>query len=152
VVGLDGREDRLAFARAHIGVAATVVVGPGDEAELARLSEGEHYDVVFDATGNAAAMERGFQFVAHGGRYVLVSIVQGRIAFSDPEFHKREATLLSSRNATAEDFATVLEAMRAGQVPDAALATHRLHLADVPATFAGLLDPAAGVIKAIVEC
>jgi threonine dehydrogenase-like Zn-dependent dehydrogenase len=97
-------------------------------------------------------MERGFQFIAHGGRYVLISIVPGQIAFSDPEFHKREATLLSSRNATAEDFATVVQAMRAGQVPDQALNTHRMALADVPAQFAGLLDPAAGVVKAIVEC
>jgi threonine dehydrogenase-like Zn-dependent dehydrogenase len=97
-------------------------------------------------------MERGFRFIAHGGRYVLVSIVQGTIAFSDPDFHKREATLLSSRNATTEDFETVLAAMRAGQLPDAALATHRLALADVPSGFERLLDPAEGVIKAIVEC
>jgi threonine dehydrogenase-like Zn-dependent dehydrogenase len=94
---------------------------------------------------------RGFRFIAHGGRYVLVSIVQGDIRFG-PEFHKREATLLSSRNATTEDFETVMKAMREGQVPDAALATHRLALADVPAGFHRLLDPAEGVIKAIVEC
>jgi 2-desacetyl-2-hydroxyethyl bacteriochlorophyllide A dehydrogenase len=152
VVALDSRQDRLAFALAHLKVAAAVPVGEQDEAELARLTNGEFFDVVFDATGNAQAMERGFRFIAHGGRYVLVSIVQGTIAFSDPEFHKREATLLSSRNATDEDFRTVLDAMRAGRVPDAALATHRMRLADVPADFAGLLDPAAGVIKAIVEC
>ena len=152
VVALDTRRDRLDVALAHLGVEAAVGVGEGDEAELARLSGGEFFDVVFDATGNPAAMERGFRFIAHGGRYVLVSIVQGTIAFSDPEFHKREATLLGSRNATMEDFETVLAAMRAGRVPDAALATHRLRLADVPRDFARLLDPAEGVIKAIVEC
>jgi threonine dehydrogenase-like Zn-dependent dehydrogenase len=135
-----------------IGLDAAVRVGDSDEAELSRLSEGQFFDAVFDATGNAKAMERGFRFIAHGGRYVLVSIVQGQITFSDPEFHKREATLLSSRNATDEDFATVLEAMRAGQVPDGALATHRMALADVPADFARLLEPNEQVIKAIVEC
>jgi threonine dehydrogenase-like Zn-dependent dehydrogenase len=83
---------------------------------------------------------------------VLVSIVRGDIRFSDPEFHRRETTLLSSRNATTEDFETVVTAMREGRVPDAALATHRLALADLPAGFARLLDPAEGVIKAIVEC
>jgi len=97
-------------------------------------------------------MERGFRFIAHAGRYVLVSIVQGDISFSDPEFHKREATLLSSRNATTADFETVLAAMRAGDVPVAALATHRLQLADLPRDFARLLDPDQHVIKAIVEC
>jgi len=152
VVALDTRRDRLDVALAHLGLAAAVEVGDGDEAELARLSDGDHYDVVFDATGNPKAMERGFRFLAHGGRYVLVSIVQGTISFSDPEFHKREATLLASRNATTEDFETVLAAMRAGRVPDAALATHRLALADVPAQFPRLLDPSEHVIKAIVEC
>jgi 2-desacetyl-2-hydroxyethyl bacteriochlorophyllide A dehydrogenase len=152
VVALDSRADRLKFAAEHLGVEAAVTVGDGDEAELTRWSDGEFFDAVFDATGNPNAMERGFRFIAHGGRYVLVSIVQGQIAFSDPEFHKREATLLASRNATTEDFETVLAAMRAGHVPSAALATHRMKLADVPGSFARLLDPAQGVIKAIVEC
>jgi len=152
VVALDSRRDRLAVASAHLGIEAAVEVGPDDAEELARLSGGDLFDVVFDATGNPGAMERGFRFIAHGGRYVLVSIVQGNITFSDPEFHKREATLLSSRNATTSDFETVLAAMRAGDVPVSALATHRMQLADVPRDFAGLLDPGQHVIKAIVEC
>jgi len=152
VVALDSRRDRLAVASAHLCIEAAVEVGPDDAKELARLSDGDLFDVVFDATGNPGAMERGFRFIAHGGRYVLVSIVQGNITFSDPEFHKREATLLSSRNATTSDFETVLAAMRAGDVPVSALATHRMQLADVPRDFAGLLDPGQHVIKAIVEC
>jgi len=152
VVALDSRRDRLDVALKELGIHAAVPVGEGDEAQLSQLTGGEHFDAVFDATGNPGAMERGFRFIAHGGRYVLVSIVQGDIRFSDPEFHKREATLLSSRNATDEDFATVLTAMRAGLVPDRAMATHRMALADVPERFASLLDPAQGVIKALVEC
>jgi len=152
VTAIDGRADRLAFAIDHIGADSAVALGDGDEAELSRLTGGEFYDLVFDATGNRLAMERGFRFIAHGGSYVLVSIVQGELAFSDPEFHKREATLLGSRNATTEDFEIVMQAMRDGLVPDAALATHRLALADVPAGFPRLLEPAAGVIKAIIEC
>jgi 2-desacetyl-2-hydroxyethyl bacteriochlorophyllide A dehydrogenase len=152
VTTLDGRQDRLDFALGRVGVRAAVKLGEGDEAELSRLTDGEFFDVVFDATGNAQAMERGFRFIAHGGCYVLVSIVRGEIRFSDPEFHRRETTLLSSRNATLEDFETVMKAMREGQVPDAALATHRLSLAEVPTGFHRLLDPAEGVIKAIVEC
>jgi len=152
VVALDTRRDRLDVACAHLGIEAAVEVGPDDAQELARLSGGEYFDVVFDATGNPQAMERGFAFIAHGGRYVLVSIVQGNISFADPEFHRREATLLSSRNATTADFETVLAAMRAGDVPVAALATHRMQLADLPRDFAALLEPDQHVIKAIVEC
>jgi threonine dehydrogenase-like Zn-dependent dehydrogenase len=152
VTALDTREDRLSFCRRELKVHATVQIGEGDKDELARLTDGEFFDVVFDATGNARAMERGFEFIAHGGKYVLVSIVPERISFADPEFHKREATLLASRNATPEDFETVLAAMRAGEVPSAALNTHRMQLADVPSGFSSLLDPKAGVVKAIVEC
>src|SRR6185295_14340723 len=151
VVALDPRADRLAFCAQHLGTAACVAPGDHDIEELAALSSNDFYDVVFDATGNAAAMERGFRFVAHAGTYVLISIVSADIRFNDPEFHKRETTLLASRNATSEDFETVLSAMRKGRIP-AGLNTHRMALADVPARFPALLDPGAGVVKAIVEC
>lgn len=152
VTALDTRPERVAFCQQHLGAHAGVLIGPNDLEELRALTGGDFYDVVFDATGNAGAMERGFEFIAHGGKYVMVSVVRGDITFSDPEFHKREATLLGSRNATMEDFETVLNAMRAGQVPTAALNTHRMPLADVPSAFATLMDPAQGVVKALIEC
>lgn len=152
VTALDIRDDRLAFAKGPIGVDQTVQVGDGDVQALSSLTNGEFFDVVFDATGNAKAMEKGFQFIAHGGKYVLISIVSSSISFSDPEFHRREATVLGSRNATDEDFETVLAAMRQGKIPTLAMASHRMKLADVPSNFAALLAPSAGVIKAIVEC
>jgi 2-desacetyl-2-hydroxyethyl bacteriochlorophyllide A dehydrogenase len=152
VTALDTRAERLELCLEHLGAHAGVVVGPDDERELARLTGGDFFDVVFDATGNPRAMERGFQFIAHGGSYVLISVVRGDLRFSDPEFHKREATLLASRNATLEDFEIVLRALRAGQIPDRALNTHRLPLVRVPDEFATLLDPAQRVVKAIIEC
>lgn len=151
VIMLDTREDRLAFAKAHLGVAETVKAGEGDRERLSELTSGDFFDVVFDATGSPKAMERGFSLVGHGGAYVLVSIVASDISFNDPEFHKRETTLLGSRNATPEDFETVVAALRAGDVPSDALLTHGMSLSEVPERFAGLLDPAAGVIKAMVR-
>jgi len=152
VTALDTRTERVEFCKRHLGAHAGVLVGPKDLEELGALTQGEFYDVVFDATGNARAMERGFQFIAHGGKYVMVSVVRDNITFSDPEFHKREATLLGSRNATVEDFETVLAAMRAGKIPTDALNTHRMPLAEVPASFENLLDPTQGVVKALIEC
>ncbi len=152
VTALDTRPERVAFCQQHLGAHAGVLIGPNDLEELRALTDGDLFDVVFDATGNPRAMERGFQFIAHGGKYVMVSVVRDNITFSDPEFHKREATLLGSRNATMEDFETVLNAMRAGQVPTAALNTHRMPLADVPTAFATLMDPTQGVVKALIDC
>ena len=151
VTMLDSRQDRLGFCLDHLGAAAAVALGADDVERLAALTDGDFFDLVFDATGNPAAMERGFGFVGHGGTYVLVSIVNGPIAFSDPEFHKRETTLMGSRNATREDFDAVGAALRAGLVPTEALATHRFALAEAPERFPTLLDPRAGVIKAILH-
>ena len=99
-------------------------------------TDGEGFDVVFDATGSRASMEKGFDFVAHGGRYVLVSVVKEPITFTDPDFHRKEMTLLGSRNATTEDFERVIAAIRDGHVPVDRLITHRTNLAgavrDIP--------------------
>ena len=64
--------------------------------------------VIFDATGSRRAIRDAFSWLAHGGRYVLVGLQKEEIAFSHPEFHKREATLMSSRNATRADFEGVI--------------------------------------------
>ncbi|MDP9043281.1 MAG: zinc-binding alcohol dehydrogenase family protein [Pseudomonadota bacterium] len=152
VTALDARPERVAFCLRHLGVRHGTVIGSDDEHQLSEQTGGDFFDVVFDATGNARAMERGFQFVAHGGKYVLISVVRDNISFTDPDFHKKETTLLGSRNATMEDFETVLKAMRAGQIPDTALNTHRMALERVPDEFASLLDPRMCVVKAIVEC
>ena len=67
--------------------------------------------VVIDATGNRRAINQGLNYVSHGGRYVLIGLQQEDFVFSHPEFHKREATLMSSRNATRQDFEWVIHCM-----------------------------------------
>ncbi len=149
---IDTRADRLEFCRKVLKVHDTVLVTDEVSGRLSDLTHGEMFDVVFDATGNRQSMQAGFGYVGHGGNYVLVSIVQGDITFSDPEFHRRETTLLGSRNATLLDVSRVIDAMRAGRIPTAQLNTHRATLAEVPAVFPTWMKPETGVIKAIVEC
>jgi 2-desacetyl-2-hydroxyethyl bacteriochlorophyllide A dehydrogenase len=151
VTVMDLRADRLDFSRDQLGAAATVVASSEAGAALEALTGGEFFDVVIDATGHAPSIARGLSFVGHGGRYVLLSIVQDDIAFPDPEFHKRETTLLASRNATRDDFATVMAAMAAGQVPAAALASHRAPLTEGASAIPVWARPETGVIKALLE-
>jgi 2-desacetyl-2-hydroxyethyl bacteriochlorophyllide A dehydrogenase len=152
VTVVDRREDRLAFCREQIGVDHILAVDEETPQRLGALTAGDFFDVVFDATGSPAAMEAGFAYVAHGGTYVLISVVGADITFSDPEFHRRETTLLASRNATPQDFETVIEAMRNGKVPIDALNTHKADLMELPDVMEAWMDPASGVIKAIVAC
>ena len=79
---------------------------------------GEFFDVVIDATGSPAAMQPASAMWPMAAPMCCCRIVRAAISFDDPEFHKRETTLLGSRNATREDFETVLEAMRRGQSAD----------------------------------
>jgi 2-desacetyl-2-hydroxyethyl bacteriochlorophyllide A dehydrogenase len=151
VTVIDGRQDRLSFATRQLGAAHAITLGEGDVEAMRALTEGEFFSHVFDCTGAPKAMERGFSLVAHGGTYVLVSIVQGNISFSDPEFHKREMTLLSSRNATLTDFATVMTAMREGHVPTRAIKTHSAPLWEVGAKMPEWIRPEAGTVKAVLE-
>jgi 2-desacetyl-2-hydroxyethyl bacteriochlorophyllide A dehydrogenase len=152
VTVLDGRADRLAFCAEHLGVERTAALSERTAQTLSDLTDGAFFDVVFDATGNPAAMQQGFAYVGHGGTYVLISVVAADITFSDPEFHKREMSLLGSRNATIEDFEHVLATIRAGLVPTAALASHRASLKDLAQALPGWMEPSSGVIKAIVAC
>ena len=152
VTVLDARADRLGFCRDHLGADHIVTLSEQTPGALSVLTDGVFFDVVFDATGSAAAMQQGFGYVGHGGTYVLISVVAADITFSDPEFHKREMSLLASRNATLEDFDHVLAAMRAGRVPTKELNTHSALLKDLAVALPGWMEPSAGVIKAIVAC
>ena len=148
---IDRRQDRLRFAAEALGVDHVIEAGEGARAAAEALTGGDFFDCVFDCTGSAAAMGAGFSLVAHGGAYVLVSIVLGDIAFADPEFHKRETTLLGSRNATRADFDEVFAMLRAGRIPTARLNTHRGSLDDAANLFPLWLQPSSGVVKALIE-
>ena len=58
---------------------------------------------------------------------------------------------MSSRNATRQDFEHVVASMKNGQVDPTTYITHRVTFGQLKDTFASYLDPANGVIKAMVE-
>ena len=125
---LDIDRTRVDGANAIVGAPHTIVLDDTVSEKVAALTDGFGYDVVFDATGNKHSMEASFAHVAHCGRYALVGVMSGDITFADPEFHKREMTLLASRNALNEDFARVAAHIAAGDVPLDRLITHRTTL------------------------
>lgn len=146
---VDSNPPRLDYASTAIGIERTVIADDRLHDTLSALTDGEFFDLVFDATGNAKAMERGFAYVAHGGTYVLVSVVKQDITFADPEFHKREMRLIGSRNATGEDFRAVIAAIERGDIPTDAIKTHAFPLEEAPQRIPELIAEAGTVLKAI---
>jgi 2-desacetyl-2-hydroxyethyl bacteriochlorophyllide A dehydrogenase len=151
VTVLDSNEARVAKACEDFGFAQAVVLSATAKRELADFTDGEFFDAVIDATGNAKAIEAGFELVAHGGAYVLVSVVKENITFSDPEFHKREMSLLGSRNATREDFEYVIARIENGELPTDKLHTHSCDLGELPARLPEWSASPDQVIKAIAR-
>ena len=119
--------------------------------ELRSITNNDMPTVVIDATGNLKAINNAFQYMAHGARYVLVGLQRNEIVISHPEFHKREATLMSSRNATRNDFEHVIRRIKTGQIRPESYITHRVFFDEVAEEFESWLNPANGVIKAMVE-
>ena len=148
---MDRDPERLGFATSA-GIAARAIPADGEaEARIAEATGGEGFERVFDATGNKHSMEAAFKPVCHGGTLVLVSVVSESITFSDPEFHKREMTVMGSRNATRADFERVIAAIGAGQVPLDRLLTHRTSLAGAIADLPRWATQKHGLVKALVE-
>jgi 2-desacetyl-2-hydroxyethyl bacteriochlorophyllide A dehydrogenase len=152
VIALDINEQRLKFCREKLDVSHTVDARQSNVIDqLLEITNGDMPTVVIDATGNLNAINNAFQYMAHGGRYVLIGLQRDNVVFSHPEFHKREGTLMSSRNATREDFEYVVGSLRNGSVDPGTYITHRAPFDDIINRFDGWLNPAAGVIKAMIE-
>ena len=151
VIVVDVNDDRLQFCSTNVGVEHTINPLKQDVMEALKLITSNNMPtVVMDATGNLKAINNAFAYLAHGGRYVLVGLQKEQISFSHPEFHKREATLMSSRNANVSDFEHVMESIKNGLVQPANYITHKVAFDEVATQFESLLDPNSKVVKAVV--
>ena len=96
-------------------------------------------------------MLNAFNLIAQAGKIVFVGLFQGEVEFHDPNFHKREVTLLASRNALPGDFTKIISLMETGQIDTSAWISHRTSLDQLPSDFASFMEPDQQLIKAIVE-
>ncbi|HEX8465333.1 MAG TPA: zinc-binding alcohol dehydrogenase family protein [Abditibacterium sp.] len=147
---IDINETRLAFARREFGLEKTLNAAQITP-ESWESTLGDLPTAVFDATGNPQSMMRAFEFVAPGGRLTFIGLFQGDVTFHDPLFHRREMTLLATRNALPDDFSIIISSMEAGHLNTTPWITHRARLEDVPAQFEHWLDPASATLKAMIE-
>ena len=151
IIAMDINPARLDFAREMPGVTQVVDAREQPLEQLRALSGGELLTQVYDATGSAAAMNAAFDTLASGGTLVFVGLVTDDIRFNDPEFHRRELTIMSSRNGTAEDFRRVIELVEAGAIDTTPWITHRATPAELIRELPGWLDPASGCLKAMAH-
>jgi 2-desacetyl-2-hydroxyethyl bacteriochlorophyllide A dehydrogenase len=152
VIALDVNAKRLSFCKQNLKVTHTLNASVDNVTEqLMEITHGDMPSVIIDATGNLQAINNAFHYMAHGGRYVLIGLQKENVSFSHPEFHKREGTLMSSRNSTKQEFEHVIEYIRNREIRPEIFITHRVHFDDVRQEFASWLNPENAIIKAMVE-
>lgn len=150
LVGVDRSSGRLAFME---GTRLATPV-PGDERLAERLREalgGELPTVVFDATGNVASMQAAPDLVAPGGRVVLVGHTRHQLTFENPTIHRKELSILASRNATRRDFEEVLSALRSGTTDPRTWITDRTDWQGAVREFPGWASGSTALVKALVR-
>lgn len=154
VIVMDISEGRLAFVREKMGVPDTVLVR-GDASDIEAVSAmtgGQLADVVIDATGNQKSMVRAMEFAAFAGRIVYVGITQQNLEFPHaPVMHRRELTLMASRNALTRDFSRIIALIEEGKIDTAPWITHHAAFSEVAEVFPSWLKLETGVIKAVVR-
>ncbi len=150
---LDMNQKRLDFCKNTMGVAHTITMTTPDAAlkDMHEQTNGTLYPVVFDATGNTKSMSGAFEYVAFTGRIVFVGIVTDSVSFPDPLFHRREMTILSSRNAMPGDFQRIIGLIEDGRIDTRPWITHRTPFGGLIEVFPSYTKPETGVIKAVVE-
>jgi 2-desacetyl-2-hydroxyethyl bacteriochlorophyllide A dehydrogenase len=121
---VDVHPERLRFAEETMRLGKGFA--PDDKlAENLQGHFGQLPNVVIDATGNPASMRGALHLAEHGGRVVFLGLFTGELGFDDPNFHRRELTLLASRAGLSGTFRDVIHLMQAGDVDVLPLITHR---------------------------
>jgi alcohol dehydrogenase len=148
---LDLVQSRLDFCKNVMRVDETIFVNGNELEELQRVTNGSLAQVVIDATGSNKSMANALNCCAFTGRLVYVGITQQEVTFPHaPIMHRRELTLLASRNALPDDFTRIIRLIEDGKINTQPWITHHAAFDEMIAAFPNWLNPESGVIKAMV--
>jgi alcohol dehydrogenase len=138
---VDLNETRLAFVKRTWPDVTVLSTAPAEASA----------QIVFDATGHAGSMSMSFRYARFTGKVVFVGITKDPVPLDDPLFHRRELTLLASRNAVASDFTRILELIESGSINTQPWVSHRANFDALPESMRLWIKPETGVVKAVVR-
>jgi alcohol dehydrogenase len=151
---MDLSEPRLKFVRERMHIADTILA-KGDRTDIDKLNEltaGNLPTLVIDATGNNQSMSQALNYCGFTGRIVFVGLTQAEVSFPHaPVMHRRELTLLASRNALPDDFTRIIKLIEDGRIDTRPWISHQANFEEMISAFPAWIKPETGVIKAIVN-
>lgn len=146
---VDTDQDRLRFAADTLALGTPMQAGADLDARL-QSHFGQRPSCIIDATGNPHSMNGCFDIAEHGGRIVFVGLFTGDLQFDDPNFHRRELTLMASRAALSSTFSRVIQMMETGQIDPSPFITHRIRFDQLGTQFPELFQ-AKNLVKAVID-
>jgi threonine dehydrogenase-like Zn-dependent dehydrogenase len=148
VLCADIQPDRVAFAeRLSLGYCIQSTSSVQDDL---MKHFGQLPALIIDATGNPGSMHSTFELAEHGGRIVFLGLFQGNVMFSDPDFHRRELTLLASRAGLPSTFDNVIRLLQSGEIDPMPLITHRFPF-NTAAELLPTIHREPGLTKALID-
>ena len=151
IILIDINQNRITYCKSILGIKHSF--NGNDETlfeEIKELTNGHFADIVIDATGNKKSIQQQLRFLGHGGKWILIGLQREDLHINHPEFHKREATLMSSRNATKHDFKQVMDKIDNKEIDPALLITHTLDFEEAARSFSTfIVEPT--LVKGIIK-
>jgi 2-desacetyl-2-hydroxyethyl bacteriochlorophyllide A dehydrogenase len=147
---LDINKNRLDFCLKHQKADTAILKDDDVLNKIKQAFGGDAPTVVFDATGNPESMKNAFDYLGFGGKLVFVGLFIGDYTFHDPMFHRKEMTILSSRNSVASDFKTIIKYIETGSLDTQSWISERILFDNLTDEFEGLLKNET-LIKAVVS-
>jgi 2-desacetyl-2-hydroxyethyl bacteriochlorophyllide A dehydrogenase len=144
IAAVEKMSERLAFAARHFGLQRYY---PSHQ----EARQEEPSMLVFDCTGDRGSMEQSLNLLQQGGKLIFVGLINDHVSLFDPDIHRREATILSSRNSIPAEHYRVLQLMESGQIDVGAWPTEYAPRTLMPQRFPAWLHREAGVVKAVVD-
>ncbi|WP_244265794.1 zinc-binding alcohol dehydrogenase family protein [Polycladidibacter hongkongensis] len=151
VVVADVQDSRLQHVASKLGLATLNPTAEDFEEKLKATFDGRLPSTVFDVTGNKNAMTNAVNLICQGGKLVFVGLYIGDLQIDDPTFHRKETTLLASRNSTVEDYEHVLELMESGDLDESLLNNRVYDFETVGNTYAEDVVNNKELIKGLIK-
>ncbi len=144
---LDLNERRREFATQNMGAVAA-----HHDSQAILDQTPELPTIVFDCTGNQQSMMNSFKLTSAGGKLVFVGLFIGDVSFHDPDpFHRREITLLSSRNAVPTEHTEILRHVESGAIQTDPWIGDICPVEEMSGRFSSWTEPTSQVLKAVVS-
>ena len=147
----DTSADRRKFAMEQYGYREMNPLEESFMQQLREWTDGEMPNKVFDSTGNQKSMNSVINYLSNAGSLIFVGLQTGTVEFSDPEIHKREASIYTSRNAQRQDFEYILDCLLTGKIDASRFITNQTDFEHAAEDIGKWVEQGSRVFKGVVN-